>query len=65
MHLFLFSPDAKIYLWQRDTEKLVATLEGHSSVINTVQCHPIHTNLVASASDDETIRVWTLTSDHC
>uniref|UniRef100_K3WHL7 Uncharacterized protein n=1 Tax=Globisporangium ultimum (strain ATCC 200006 / CBS 805.95 / DAOM BR144) TaxID=431595 RepID=K3WHL7_GLOUD len=58
------SEDAKIYLWQRDTGHLVATLRGHSSVINTVQCHPVHPNVIASASDDETIRVWKLTSGH-
>jgi WD40 repeat protein len=47
-------------VWSRENGKLLTTLEGHSSVVNVVRSHPIHRNIVASACDDETIRVWNL-----
>ncbi|KAL4146406.1 hypothetical protein PRNP1_012270 [Phytophthora ramorum] len=56
------SEDSKVYLWQRDSGKLAAELDGHSSVVNVVVRHPIHTNVIASASDDKTVRVWSLKS---
>uniref|UniRef100_H3GZV7 CTLH domain-containing protein n=1 Tax=Phytophthora ramorum TaxID=164328 RepID=H3GZV7_PHYRM len=56
------SEDSKVYLWQRDSGKLAAELDGHSSVVNVVVRHPVHTNVIASASDDKTVRVWSLKS---
>lgn len=51
-----------VYLWQRDSGKLVAELDGHSSVVNVVVRHPIRSNVIASASDDKTVRLWSLKS---
>ncbi|POM63739.1 Hypothetical protein PHPALM_20820 [Phytophthora palmivora] len=56
------SEDGKVYLWQRDSGKLTAELDGHSSVVNVVVRHPVHSNVIASASDDKTVRVWSLRS---
>ena len=54
------SSDGIIYLWQRDNGKQVGELDGHSSVINVVVRHPIRSNVIASASDDKTVRLWSL-----
>lgn len=52
--------DGAALVWHRETGKLAATLKGHTSTVNSVQCHPLRSNVLASASDDETIRLWTL-----
>ncbi|EGZ29443.1 hypothetical protein PHYSODRAFT_349334 [Phytophthora sojae] len=49
------SEDGKVYVWQRDSGKRVTELDGHSSVVNVVARHPVHSNVIASASDDETL----------
>ncbi|KUF79860.1 WD repeat-containing protein 26 [Phytophthora nicotianae] len=56
------SEDGKIYVWQRDNGKLAAELDGHSSVVNVVVRHPVHASVMASASDDKTVRLWSLRS---
>ncbi|KAL3657381.1 hypothetical protein V7S43_017700 [Phytophthora oleae] len=56
------SEDGNIYLWQRDSGKLAAELEGHASVVNVVVRHPVQSNVIASASDDKTVRLWSLRS---
>jgi U4/U6 small nuclear ribonucleoprotein PRP4 len=35
-----------------------ATIEGHELRVNKVAIHPNHANLVASSSDDTTMRLW-------
>ncbi|CAI5732598.1 unnamed protein product [Peronospora destructor] len=56
------SEDGAVYLWQRNSGKQVGKLNGHSSVVNVVVRHPIHSNVIASASDDKTVRLWSLKS---
>ncbi|CAH0519516.1 unnamed protein product [Peronospora belbahrii] len=56
------SEDGAVYLWQRDSGKQVGKLDGHASVVNVVVRHPIHSNVIASASDDKTVRLWSLKS---
>ncbi|KAF4036867.1 WD domain G-beta repeat [Phytophthora infestans] len=56
------SEDGKVYLWQRDSGTVAAELDGHSSVVNVVVRHPVHSNVMASASDDKTVRLWFLRS---
>lgn len=57
------SIDAKLYLWNRENGNLLAAVEGHSSIVNAVQRHPVHGHVLATASDDETVRVWMLKKD--
>ncbi|KAI9911599.1 hypothetical protein PsorP6_009589 [Peronosclerospora sorghi] len=56
------SEDGLIYLWTRDSGKQIGELDGHSSVVNVVVRHPIHSNVIASASDDKTVLLWSLKS---
>ncbi|KAG3118583.1 hypothetical protein PI124_g5098 [Phytophthora idaei] len=56
------SEDGRVYLWQRDSGKLAAELDGHSGVVNVMVRHPVHSNVMASASDDKTVRLWSLRS---
>ncbi|KAE9037583.1 hypothetical protein PR001_g8316 [Phytophthora rubi] len=56
------SEDGKVHVWQRDSGKRATELDGHSSVVNVVAHHPVHSNVIASASDDETVRLWSLKS---
>lgn len=52
------SEDCKIYIWERSTNKLVKTLEGHVSTVNCVAWNQGHPHMLASASDDSTVRIW-------
>ncbi len=41
-----------------DTWTHEATLDGHSSRVNSVAFHPKYKNILASASDDDTVALW-------
>ncbi|KAG7575398.1 hypothetical protein FFLO_00388 [Filobasidium floriforme] len=52
------SEDSRIYVWQKDTGKLLEKLDGHKGVINAVAWNPVYPDLFASCADDDTIRLW-------
>lgn len=57
IHLALFFIDNRVYIWSRENETLLETLEGHDSTVNCVSWCPVEPMQFVSASDDHTIRV--------
>lgn len=50
--------DHKVYIWHRRGELPIAELTGHTRTVNCVSWNPTIPGLMASASDDGTVRVW-------
>lgn len=50
--------DCRLYIWSRRSGELLECLPGHSGCINATAWHPTNPWLLASASDDGTIRTW-------
>jgi WD40 repeat protein len=52
------SEDARVYIWHKNKEHPVHVLEGHTKAITCVSWNPVVPGLIASASDDCTVRIW-------
>ncbi len=52
------SEDSQLYVWHRRCGDLLAVLPGHTSVVNAVSWSAQQPGLLASASDDRTVRLW-------
>ncbi|XP_076314197.1 WD repeat-containing protein 26-like [Tachypleus tridentatus] len=52
------SEDNKVYIWHIKREMPVAVLTGHSRTVNSVSWNPVYPSMLASASDDGTVRIW-------
>ena len=58
---FLFTTlhtDHHIYVWHHRRETPIIVLKGHSRPVSCVSWNPVHHDMLASASDDGTVRIW-------
>ncbi|XP_071582141.1 WD repeat-containing protein 26 homolog [Temnothorax nylanderi] len=52
------SEDNKVYVWHIKRELPIATLTRHSRTVNCVSWNPVYHQMMASVSDDFTVRIW-------
>lgn len=52
------STDNKVYIWHIKNEKPIAVLQGHTRTVNAVAWNPVYHQMLASVSDDCTVRIW-------
>lgn len=50
--------DTKVYVWHIKRELPIAILTGHSRTVNCVSWNPVYHQMMASVSDDCTVRIW-------
>ncbi|KAJ9466188.1 putative WD repeat-containing protein [Diplonema papillatum] len=53
------SEDGKVVILHRQSGQLLASLPGHLKSVNCVAWNPQYPGLLASCSDDKTVRLWT------
>jgi len=63
-HLFSYSEDGTIAIWNVDNWECLRTLHGHKSAVYTFAVHPSG-KLAVSCSKDKTLRSWNLITGKC
>ncbi|XP_073292331.1 WD repeat-containing protein WDS homolog isoform X2 [Primulina huaijiensis] len=52
------SEDSKVYIWNRRNSNPIEVLSGHLMTVNCISWNPRRPQVLASASDDHTVRIW-------
>ncbi|XP_036326209.1 WD repeat-containing protein 26 homolog [Rhagoletis pomonella] len=52
------SEDKLVCIWHIRREEPLGKLAGHTKTVNCVSWNPVYPSLLASASDDATVRIW-------
>jgi len=52
------SEDTKVYIYHVDRVDPIQELVGHSRTVSCVSWNPVYHQVLVSASDDQTVRVW-------
>eukprot|EP00050_Salpingoeca_kvevrii_P011328 m.14535 g.14535 ORF g.14535 m.14535 type:complete len:536 (+) comp3375_c0_seq2:217-1824(+) len=52
------SEDCNVYIWHQRTGELLEKLDAHTSSVNCAAWNPTDVGMLASASDDHTVRLW-------
>lgn len=52
------SEDHRVFIWHVNNELPLISLSGHSGTVNCVHWNPTLPSMLASASDDGTVRIW-------
>ena len=52
------SEDSQVYIWRRTSGALLAVLPGHAGAVNAIAWCADRPGLLATASDDRTVRIW-------
>lgn len=56
---FLIALDGVVYVWHRDSGRLLSALRGHESTVNMVSWSSTDAwETIASAGDDTIVRLW-------
>lgn len=50
--------DHVVYIWHIRDENPICMLEGHTETVNSAHWNPKYPSMIASASDDNTVRIW-------
>lgn len=49
---------SQVFIWHRERAELFAALPGHAGTVNAVAWNPTRPGMLASVSDDQTVRIW-------
>lgn len=52
------SEDFKVYIFHIKRDEPLAKLVGHTKTVNCVSWNPVYPAMLASCSDDSTVRIW-------
>jgi WD repeat-containing protein 26 len=52
------SEDTRVYIWNKRSEQAICVLEGHTRNVSCVSWNPVYLGMIASSSDDGTVRIW-------